>query len=466
MKNFDELITLIADYAADTEIQSLQAYQTAKLCLQDAIGCAFLSLKFPECIKLLGPIVEGTIVPNGSRVIGTPFVLDPVLAAFNMGTMIRFLDFNDTWLGKEWAHPSDNIGALLPLCDYLSRQSKTLTMKDLLTAVIKAYEIQGIIALENSFNNIGFDHVILVKVATAAMTAKLLGATKEQIMDAVSQSFIDTGPLRTYRHYPNTGLRKSWAAGDQCARGVHFAMLTMKGEKGYETPLTAKNWGLYDVLFKGKSFTLPMPFGSYVMENILFKVSFPAEFHAQTAVECAVKLHPLVKDRLHEIKNIMIETQEPALRIIDKKGKLNNHADRDHCLQYMVAVALIRGSLSEDDYKDESALNPLIDILRDKMEVIENKEFTKNYYDLSKRGIGNAISIYFQDGSTFGPISLEYPLGHRSRRTESLMFLQNKFENNLRSHFDEERVNKIVELFQDDDNFWNMQVSHFVDKLC
>jgi 2-methylcitrate dehydratase len=466
MNTYDTLVELIAEYAYSYKIESLAAYQTAKIALQDAIGCAFLSLKFPECTKLLGPIVEGTEVPNGSRVIGTSYILDPILAAFNFGTMIRFLDFNDTWLGQEWAHPSDNIGALLPLADFLSRKHKNLTMKDLITSVIKAYEIQGLLALENSFNCIGFDHVILVKVATSAMSAKLLGASKNQIKEAVSQSFIDTGPLRTYRHAPNTGLRKSWAAGDQCARGVQFAFLTMKGEKGYESCLTAKKYGLHDALFRGTPLKIPFAFGSYVMENILFKVLYPAEFHAQTAVECAIRLHPLIKGRFAEIKCITIETQDAAIRIIDKTGKLNNHADRDHCLQYMVAVVLMKGTLTEDDYCDESAKEPLIDELRKKMEVKENKEFTKNYYDLAKRGIGNAISINFEDGSMLGPISIEYPMGHSSRRTESLIFLQSKFKRNLRTHFDEERVDEIVRLFQDEENFWKMQVSDFVSKLC
>lgn len=462
---FDEIISQIANYVAHAEIESPTAYASAKLCLKDAIGCAILSLKFPECKKLLGPVIEGTIVPKGSRVLGTSYILDPVQAAFNFGTMIRWLDFNDTWLGSEWAHPSDNIGAILPVCDTLSQSNNLLTMKDLLTAIIKAYEIQGILALTNSFNEIGFDHVIYVKVATAAITANLMGASLTQIMNAVSNAWIDTGPLRTYRHYPNTGSRKSWAAGDQCSRGVHFARLAMLGEMGYKSALTAKKWGLFDVLFKGEPFTLNKTFGSYVIENILFKVSYPAEFHAQTAVECAFLLHDKIKDRLNEIKSIEIETQEPAVRIIDKKGKLHNPADRDHCLQYMVAIGLIKGNLSEEDYLEDASLNPLIDFLRDKMIVTENAEFTKNYYDLSKRSIGNSITIHFQDGSVAGPVSIEYPLGSRARREEALSFLQDKFKKNLESHYEEDRVRDIMGLFEEGkaEEFDNMLVSDFVD---
>ncbi len=459
----DQVLSIIGDYVANHIIKSEEAYETARLCLKDAIGCATLALKFPECKKLLGPIVQETTVKNGSRVIGTLFVLDPVQAAFNMSCMIRWLDYNDTFLGKEWAHPSDNIGAILAIADYLNQTKKTLTMRDVLTAIIKTYEIQGILALQNSFNSIGLDHVILVKVATAAVTTELMGGNKAQIIDSLSNAFIDTGPLRTYRHFPNTGSRKSWAAGDQAARGVYLSMMTMRGEMGYSEALTAKKWGLYDVLFAGVPFDFKIPLNSYIIENILFKVSFPAEFHAQTAVECAISLHTKLKHRLNEIATIEIQTQEPAIRIIDKKGALKNHADRDHCLQYMVAVALIKGSLSAEDYKDELALNPMIDFLRDKMVVIENKEFTKNYYDLDKRSIGNSITVTFIDGTRLDTVSVEYPLGHKFRRVEALSFLQDKFKNNLMTHYKETLALKIVELFEDQNKFDQMPVSQFME---
>lgn len=458
----DEILFLIADYVANKEISNPLAFDTAKLCLMDSIGCALLSLKFEECKKLLGPIVEGTVVPHGSRVLGTNYILDPIQAAFNFGTMIRFLDYNDTWLGLEWAHPSDNLGAILPICDYMSQKGHVLTLKDLLTAMIKAYEIQGIIALSNSFNSIGFDHVILVKVATAAVTTKILGGNFDQILNAVSNSWIDTGPLRTYRHFPNTGSRKSWAAGDQCSRGAYFAWLSMRGEMGYKSALTAKKWGLYDTLFKGEPFSLKKPFDSFVLENILFKVSFPAEFHAQTAVECGIILHQKIKDRFHEIRSIEIQTQEPALRIIDKSGPLNNYADRDHCLQYMTAVALLTGDLKEEDYHDSIAKNPMIDLLRDKMKVVENKRFTEEYYDITKRSIANGVTIYLKDGSSIGPIIVEYPLGHPRRREEAIPLLMEKFKNNLSSHYKKDKVEELLKLFETK-GFDEMLVCDFVN---
>lgn len=444
----DSTNVLIADYVVDKVINE-KVYPLAKICLKDALGCAILSLQFPECKRLLGPSFEGTLVPNGSRVPGTAFVLDPVTAAFNLGAMIRWLDFNDTWLGKEWAHPSDNIAAILSIGDYLSQKDPTITMKKILNAIIKAYEIQGTIAISNSFNSIGLDHVILVKVASTAVVTKLLGGSKKQIMDALSHAWIDLGPLRTYRHGPNTGSRKSWAAGDQAARAVYLSMLTMRGEMGYKNVLSAKTWGLFDVLFKGKPFTFEKTLDSFIMENILFKVSYPAEFHAQTAVECAVKISPEIQHRFDEISQIDIETQMSAIRIIDKKGTLNNHADRDHCLQYMVAVALIKGNLTESDYSDQNAANPLIDFLRNKMSVSENSQFTKDYEDLNKRSIATRITVYFQDGSKIGPVTIEYPLGHAKRRQESFPFLEQKFKKNMSSHYPKNKVDLNFDITND-----------------
>jgi len=459
----DQVLTTIADYVYSKEIVSEEAYDTAILCLADALGCAILSLKFKECTKLLGPVIPMDI-PSGSRVPGTNFVLDPVQAAFNIGTMIRWLDYNDTWLAAEWGHPSDNLGGLLAISDYINRNTAAapLKVKDLLTAMIKAYEIQGQIALQNSFNRIGLDHVILVKIATAAVSAGLLGLTHEQIVDVISNAFADAGPLRTYRHAPNTGSRKSWAAGDQTSRGVMFALMGMKGEMGYHEVLGASKWGFYDVLFQGKPLLLDRPFGSYVMENILFKISYPAEFHAQTAVECAVKLHQEVVGSFHEIESIRIMTHESALRIIDKKGKLNNPADRDHCLQYMVAVALLKGNLTANDYHEKTASDPLIDELRERMVVVEEKRFTKEYMDADKRSIANGITIAFKDGTQLESVVVEYPIGHRLRREAGVPLLMNKFRDNLETHYEKEKVGELVELFQDRRRLEAMDVSDFI----
>lgn len=464
----DSALKIIADYVSDFPINSDEAFQTARAVLADSLGCAILALEFKACTKLLGPVVEGTIVPNGSRVPGTSYVLDPIRAAFNIGTMIRWLDYNDTWLAAEWGHPSDNLGGLLAVTDYLSRQriakgEPPLTVQDLLTAMIKAHEVQGGLAILNSFNRIGFDHVILVKVATTAVVTKLLGGTHRQIADAVSNAWIDTGPLRTYRHAPNTGPRKSWAAGDATSRGVFLAMTTMQGEMGYPQALTAKKWGFYDVLMHGKPFEFQRPFTSYVMENVLFKVSYPAEFHAQTAVECAIKLHPLVKDRLKEIESITIETQEPAVRIIDKKGPLTNPADRDHCIQYMVAVGLLKGDLVAEDYEDEAYDDHQLQTLREKMKVVENKEFSVDYLHPDKRSIGNAITVRFKDGTSSPRVVVEYPIGHRRRRKEALPLVMDKFENNLATHFSKERAKKLRTIFSDHEALIKMPVNELVD---
>ncbi len=464
----DEALSLIADYVHDYNIESEEAYQTARACLADTLGCGILALRFPECTKHLGPVVPDTVVPNGSRVPGTSYVLDPIRGAFNIGTMIRWLDFNDTWLAAEWGHPSDNLGGILALADYMSRKNiangkEPLKVKDVFTAMIKAHEIQGELAMLNSFNRIGFDHVILVKAATTAVATGMLGGSTAQIVNAVSNAWIDTGPLRTYRHSPNTGSRKSWAAGDATSRGVFLAMTAMKGEMGYPTALSAKRWGFYDVLFQGKPFTFQRPFSAYVMENVLFKIAFPAEFHAQTAVECAFQLHPLIKDRLEEIASIEMETHESAIRIIDKKGPLNNPADRDHCLQYMTAIGLLKGSLTADDYEEEVSRDPRIDALRDKMNVVENKQYSVDYLDPEKRSIANAITIHFTDGTSTPRIEVEYPIGHRRRRAEGLPLLFAKFEANLRTRFSEEKVSALKELFQDHDRISALPVNELMD---
>src|SRR5690349_14827056 len=416
----DRVLVDIADYVGKHEVKSAEAYNTARLCLMDTLGCGLEALEYPACTKLLGALVPGMSVAKGARVPGTRFELDPVQAAFNIGAAIRWLDFNDTWLAAEWGHPSDNLGGILATADWLSRNGTPLAMRDVLTAMIKAHEIQGVIALENSFNRVGLDHVVLVKVATASVVAQMLGLSREAIINAVSHAWVDGQSLRTYRHAPNTGSRKSWAAGDATSRGVRLALIAKTGEMGYPSVLSAKGWGFYDVLFRGKPFRFPRRYGSYVMENVLFKISFPAEFHAQTAVEAAIQLHPEVKDRLDKIKKIEIVTHESAIRIIDKKGPLNNPADRDHCIQYMAAVPLIFGRLTAADYEDAVARDPRIDALRDKMECVEDPQFTKDYHDPDKRSIANGLTIAFTDGSTFDEVVVEYPLGHKRRRAEGI----------------------------------------------
>ncbi len=450
----DRLLVEIAKYVANTTILSTEAYATARLCLMDALGCAVAALAYPACTRLLGPIVPGTIVPNGARVPGTSYQLDPVLAAFNLGAMIRWLDYNDTWLAAEWGHPSDNLGSILMVADWLSRQAVAagrapLCVRDVLTALIQAYEIQGVLALENSFNRVGLDHVLLVKVASAAVVTRLLGGSQAEIINAVSNAWIDGQPLRTYRHAPNTGSRKSWAAGDAASRGVRLALMARGGEMGYPSALTASTWGFQDVLFRGQPLRLAQPFGSYVIENILFKVSFPAEFHAQTAVEAAIQLHPLVKNRLDEVEKIIITTQEPAKRIIDKSGPLYNPADRDHCIQYMVATGLIFGDLTAGHYEDETAADPRIDALRSKMACVENPQYSCDYLDPQKRSIANAVQVFFRDGARTENVAVEYPIGHRSRRAEAVPLLEAKFKENLESHYMPERVEAILERFVD-----------------
>ncbi|HEX4300577.1 MAG TPA: bifunctional 2-methylcitrate dehydratase/aconitate hydratase [Gammaproteobacteria bacterium] len=429
----DKVIKDIADYVCDYKVKSAEAYKTARYILMDTLGCGMLALDYPACTKLLGPVVPGATMKGGARVPGTSFELDPVQAAFNIGAMVRWLDFNDTWLAAEWGHPSDNLGGILAVADYVSRKNvaegkKPLTIKDVLTAMIKAHEIQGVLALENSYNRVGLDHVLLVRVASTAVVTHMLGGSREDVVNAVSNAWIDGGALRTYRHAPNTGSRKSWAAGDATSRAVRHALMALKGEMGYPSALSAKTWGFYDVLFKGQPFKFQRPYGSYVMENVLIKISFPAEFHAQTAVEAAMTLHAKVKDKIDQIEKIVIETQEPGVRIIDKTGELANPADRDHCIQYMVAVPLIFGRLTAEDYEDSIARDPRIDKLRGKMEVKENKKFTQDYYDPAKRFIGNAIQVFFKGGTKTERIEVEFPIGHRKRRAEGIPVLVNKFE--------------------------------------
>ena len=464
----DKVVTEIADYVANFRIKGEEAYNTARLCLMDTLGCGLESLEYPACTKLLGPVVAGTVVPNGARVPGTPYQLDPITAAFNIGAMIRWLDFNDTWLAAEWGHPSDNLGGILATADWLSRtrlaQGKPpLTVQDVLTAMIKAHEIQGVIALENSFNRVGLDHVVLVKVATTAVVTHMLGGTRDEIINAITNAWVDGQSLRTYRHAPNTGSRKSWAAGDATSRGVRLALMALKGEMGYPSVLTAKTWGFYDVLFKGRPFKLARPYGSYVMENVLFKISYPAEFHAQTAVEAAIRLHPLVKDRLDDIKRIVITTHESAIRIIDKKGPLNNPADRDHCIQYMAAVGLIKGSLTAADYEDAAAADPRIDRLRSKMTCVESKQWSRDYLDPAKRSIANAIQVFFSDGSKTENVAIEYPLGHRRRRGEGVPQLEAKFRTNLARRFAPKQQRAILGLCLDARRLAQTPVNAFVD---
>jgi 2-methylcitrate dehydratase len=464
----DKVLVDIANYVCDYDIKSVDAFDTARYCLMDTLGCGLEALGYPACTKLLGPIVPGTIVPYGAKVPGTQFQLDPVQAAFNIGAMIRWLDFNDTWLAAEWGHPSDNLGGILAAADYLSRKAraegkKKLMMKDVLIGMIRAHEIQGVIALENSFNRVGLDHVVLVKVATTAVVTKMMGGSKEEVINALSNAWIDGQSLRTYRHAPNTGSRKSWAAGDATARGVRLALMALKGEMGYPSALTARTWGFYDALFKGNEFRFQRPYGSYVMENVLFKISFPAEFHAQTAVECALQLHPAVKDRLDRIEKIEITTHESAIRIIDKKGPLYNPADRDHSIQYMVAIGLIFGRLAAADYEDSVAADPRIDVLRDKMTCIENPQYSKDYLDPGKRSIANAIQIFFKDGTKTERVEVEYPIGHRRRRKEGIPLLVEKFKTNLARRFPVKQQTAILDICMDHSKLEGMPVDEFVD---
>ena len=466
----DSLLSQIADYVTADPAFSEEAYATASLCLMDSLGCALLALNEPACTKLLGPVVPGAELKGGARVPGMTVELDPLTAAFNIGCLIRWLDFNDTWLAAEWGHPSDNFGGILAVADYRNRasprRSPALTVRDVLSAAIRAYEIQGVLALGNSFNRVGLDHVLLVRVATTAVVTELLGGTRQQIIDAVSQAWLDGGALRTYRHAPNTGSRKSWAAGDATRRGVQLALWTLTGEMGYPTALTAPQWGFQDALFGGRPIVVSQPLGCYVMENILFKVAYPVEFHAQTAVEAAIQLHAQVAGRLEEIVRIRIQTQESALRIISKTGPLKNPADRDHCLQFATAVALLQGDLTADHYEEPTALDPRIDRLRSVMEVVEDPRYSRDYLDPAKRSIAGAVQLFFRDGSASERIEIEYPLGHRRRREAAIPLLREKFARNAGTRFSSERVVALQELFADPHRLEALPVDEFMDLFC
>ncbi|KGX91370.1 2-methylcitrate dehydratase [Pontibacillus halophilus JSM 076056 = DSM 19796] len=466
----DQILEEIADYAVNGTITSEEAITTARYVLMDTLGCGLLALRYPECTKHMGPIVPGTVVPNGARVPGTLYELDPVHAAFNIGCMIRWLDYNDTWLAAEWGHPSDNLGGILAVADYISRErvadgKEPLTMDEVLQATVKAHEIQGVLALENSLNRQGLDHVLYVKVATTAVTTAMLGGTTEDVANAVSQAWVDNSSLRTYRHAPNTGSRKSWAAGDATSRGVRLALMTMKGEMGYATALSAPGWGFQDVLFGGNELKLARPFGSYVMENILFKISYPAEFHAQTAAEAAIQLHDQVAGRVNEIEKVVITTHESAIRIIDKKGPLHNPADRDHCLQYITAIGLLYGSLNADHYEDEVAANPQIDQLREVMETVENTQYSQDYLDSDKRSIANAVQVFFTDGTSTEQVEIQYPIGHRRRRDEGIPLLVDKFYDNLKTRYPARQVDQIMSLCQNQDELSSLPVNEFMSLL-
>ncbi len=465
----DQVLQDIADYVIDFKVESEEAINTARNCLIDTIGCGLLALKYPNCTRHLGPIVPGTTVVNGARVFGRSFELDPVKAAWDIGALVRWLDFNDTWLAEEWGHPSDNLGAIMALSDYISRvnianHKSPLSIKDVLEYMIKAHEIQGILALENSFNKVGLDHVLLVRVASTAVATHMLGGTRNQIIAALSQAWVDGSSLRTYRHAPNAGSRKSWAAGDATSRAVRLAMMTMAGEMGMPSALSAPEWGFYDVSFKGREFSFSKRYGSYVMENILFKISYPAEFHAQTAVECAVLLYPEIKEKLHKIERIEVTTHESALRIIDKTGALDNPADRDHCMQYMLAVAMIKGDLVAEFYEDTfHQQNPLIDELRNKMVLKEDKRYSKDYLADDKRSIANALQIFFKDGSQTDKVEVEYPVGHRNRRQEGIPLLERKFLNSLKSTYSKEHSDSIYSLCLDKERIDQTPVNEFME---
>ena len=466
----DKVMVKIADYALNASIESKEALTSARYCLMDTLGCGLLALTFDDCKNLLGPYVENTQVPGGVRVPGTKHVLDPVKGAWDIGAMVRWLDFNDTWLAAEWGHPSDNLGGILATADYISQKNvqlgkKALTIYDVLVSMIKAHEIQGILALENSFNRVGLDHVILVKIASTAVISSLFGLSKEQTINALSQAFVDGQSLRTYRHAPNAGPRKSWAAGDATSRALQLVLLTLKGQIGYPSAITAPTWGFQDVLFKGKDLSLPQEFGSYVMENVLFKISFPAEFHAQTAVEAAVTLHSEVKSRVSNIQKIVISTHESAIRIISKEGRLNNPADRDHCIQYMTAVGLLKGNLVAEDYEDDVAADPRIDLLRRKMVIEEDKRYSQEYLEADKRSIANAVQIFFEDGTSTEKIEVEYPLGHRRRREEGIPLLIEKFKSNLRTQFSQSRSEVILNLCLDESKLESTTVSDFMELM-
>lgn len=479
----DNLLVDLADYVLHTRLDSDEAYDTARWCLADTLACGIMALAYPACTKLLGPVVPGAILVKGARVPGTGYELDPVQAAFNIGTIVRWLDFNDTWLAAEWGHPSDNLGAILATADWLDRNRISvpaaaafstrlrqlpapLTMRDVLTAMIKAHEIQGVLALENSFNRVGLDHVLLVRVASTAVTTAMLGGSAEQVVNALSHAWLDGSALRTYRHFPNTGSRKSWAAGDATSRAVRLALIAMTGEMGYPSALTARTWGFQDVSFKGHTVKLARPLGSYVMEHVLFKISFPAEFHAQTAVECALKLHPQVRNRIADIERVEITTHESAIRIIDKTGPLHNPADRDHCLQYMTAIGLIHGRLTAEHYEDAAAADPRVDVLRARMTVTEDLSYSRDYLDANKRSIANAVQVFFRDGTRTERVEVHFPIGHRQRRAEGITILREKAAAAFTAHFGASRGASLMTLFADRAKLEQMSVSDFMQSFA
>lgn len=469
--DYDKVITDIADYVMDYNIASAETYEAARYNLIDTLGCGILALTFPACTKLLGPVVEDMTVPHGVRVPGTDYELDPIKGAFDIGAIVRWLDYNDTWLAAEWGHPSDNLGAILAVADYISRKNEAegkdgYTMRDVLTFMIKAHEIQGCLALENSFNRVGLDHVLLVKVASTAVAARMMGCDRQQVIDAVSHAWLDGQSLRTYRHAPNAGSRKSWAAGDATSRAVRLAMIVKAGEMGYPSALTAKTWGFYDVLFKGNEFKFQRPYGTYVMDNILYKISYPAEYHSQTAVECAVALHEQVKDRLDDIEKIVLTTHDAAIRIISKTGPLHNPADRDHCLQYMVAVPLIHGDLTADHYEDSAAADPRIDALREKMIVEEDKRYSEEYHLPEKRAFANAIQVFFKDGSSTEKVEVEFPIGHPRRRAEGIPLLLAKADENFKKHYSDAQADDILAMMSDQTQLEAMKVTDFMAALA
>jgi 2-methylcitrate dehydratase len=464
----DPVLVDLATYAVRFRPESDEAWRTARLCLMDSLGCAMEALNHPECTKLLGPVVPGATMPGGARVPGTAYELDPVQAAFNLGCLIRWLDYNDTWLAAEWGHPSDNFGGILAVADWLSRSriargQPPLTVRDVLAAGIKAYEVQGVLALANAFNRVGLDHVLLVRIASTAVIAAMLGGDEETVRNAISHAWLDGGALRTYRHAPNTGSRKSWAAGDATSRAVRLALTALRGEMGYPSPLTATTWGFQDALFRGQTITLARPLGSYVMEHVLFKISFPAEFHAQTAVEAAIRLHPQLVGRFERIQRIEVETHESALRIINKVGPLANFADRDHCLQYMAAIGLLKGNLTASDYENSVAADPRIDELRSKMTLVEKAEYTRDYLDPERRSIANSLRVVFDDGSATEKVEVEYPLGHRRRRAESIPVLERKFAAQLATRFPAGHCRRIISAFESADRLDSMSVPEFVE---
>lgn len=458
----DKLLQEIAHYV-DTATFSSDAYDAAALALADSLGCAILALSSPACTALLGPLVDGTVVPHGCHIPGIKTPLDPFCGAFNLGMMIRWLDFNDTWLAKEWGHPSDNLGAILALADHLSRRGLPLRMVDVLHSLIIAYEIQGVLALSFSCNMVGLDHVYFVKIASAAVSARLLGGHFDQIANALSQAFIDGAPLRVYRQGTSTGSRKSWAAGDATARGLFLAHMTMMGEMGYPEAITATRWGLKDTLFKDQELTLAKPLGEYVIDHILFKVLHPAEYHAQTAVEAALILHPEVKNRLDDIEKIVVHTHASAIKIISKEGPLKNPADRDHCLQYMIAVPLITGQLNVRHYEDEFASDPRIDQIRSLIEVHEEPRFSTEYLEEGKRSAANQIQIFFKDGTETKKVLVEYPLGHKKRRQEAMPHLKDKLIANLHTHYPTDKTQTIVDIVSNRDELELLPVRSFMD---